>query len=393
MGALLEKRRTPYAFGELRAALREALGGNVARSALAAWCVPPSIETAWGAACWHHNVGNITTRTYGSDGWRGDWYRIAAPEYIKGKWVEMKLAYRAFSSLTEGVRAWVGFMRTNYPRAASALDAGRSACVPASPCDLKNPHCASCAMKARGYYTAPLERYLKNARWAQPELERKLMVPERTYTVDIYGDADALRAYVVEQARRLVPCDLGDAVMAELCQGRGGWARYSSCGDLGHYLLDAVGCRDGRLVNRDDPFTGRKWAVSQNMSKLLQGGRELRCWVDARGAARPPPGVIAMVGDRSKGEQEHVLVPLLWTGDTLLSADLGQANDAGKQCGRFVERTFRVEGGRPLLGSRHLLGWVDPALAPRNAEALELWDRPAADLGRGAKALNASARG
>lgn len=376
-----------------------ALGRVPARAALAAWCTPPLIECAWGAACWHNNVGNVTTRTDGGDGWAGDWYRIAAPEYINGKWVEMRLAYRMFPDLERGTAAWVNFMRSNYPRAAEALDAGRAACPPATPCKLTNLKaalCASCAMKAKGYYTAPLDRYLTNARSVFRTVEQKFMLPERTYSLEnvalgspFYDLAQNVRDYVADQAARLVPCDLGDAVMAELCQGRAGWGGYSSCGDLGAFCLDAAGVTDGRLVNRDDPETGRKWAVGQNMSKLLQGGRALGCWVDARGDMRPPPGVVAMVGDRSLKEQEHVFIPLLWrTGDTLLSADLGQVNKAGKQCGRFVERAFTMRGGRPMLGSRHLLGWVDPGAAPRTRDALELWDRPAADLQRGAKALN-----
>jgi hypothetical protein len=369
----VDKQRTAFTTTELREAMREALPASAA--ARDAWTAVVISEVGWqGAGCWHNNVGNVTTHgDGGADGWAGDWYYLTAPEFIGGQWVTRSLKYRVFDSLTAGVAAWVALMRSDYPEAARALDTGDVAT-------------GVRAMKKRGYFTAPLEKYLATATGVFAMLSKQPLAPPRTLSLVASGSSTAqdwyVCHYVVELARSVVPCDAADARMHLVCQGRHTAPKYSSCADLGHFVLWALGVCDDRIINRTDAELGITWRSGVNISELRDGARALGCWRDTMRAAdvdaRPEAGHIVLVGDRTGfGEEEHCFVVLAVEGDTIVSADLGQKHpDTGKQAGRIITRTASVRGGRLCIGSRRCLGWVLPEHAPRTRNALELPEAP-----------------
>lgn len=87
---------------------------------------------------------------------------------------------------------------------------------------------------------------------------------------------------------------------------------YSSCGDLVHWMLYSLGCRDRSLCNRES-LGG--WRVGQNLS-LLDRHRELR-----RPWAEPAqPGDIVLI----EGEFEHVCVVQEWGPQWATTYDYGQ---------------------------------------------------------------------
>jgi hypothetical protein len=135
-------------------------------------------------------------------------------------------------------------------------------------------------------------------------------------------------------------------------------------------------------VNRTDAELGTRWKSQVNISQFISGARACGAWQAASADALPERGHIVVVGDRAKGEEEHLLVALDCTGDVLTSADLGQVNkQTGRQAGRIVTRPVSVRARRLCIGTRHALGWALPELAPRTRRALELPpERPATPL-------------
>lgn len=101
-------------------------------------------------------------------------------------------------------------------------------------------------------------------------------------------DIAAVRRWIVARAEYL--CDDGvtrpdgsrmrgklDPVYVETTQGRdvrSVWKHYSSCGDLLHALAWELGVR-AAWVNRDDPASGRKWHVGENITMLRTASRVL----------------------------------------------------------------------------------------------------------------------
>lgn len=84
------------------------------------------------------------------------------------------------------------------------------------------------------------------------------------------------RRYVRARAREACGGSKGrgklDPFYVTVTQGRdsrANWTRYSSCGDLLHWLAWDLGVRE-EWVNRDDPATGRKWTFGT----AANGGRD-----------------------------------------------------------------------------------------------------------------------
>jgi hypothetical protein len=98
--------------------------------------------------------------------------------------------------------------------------------------------------------------------------------------------------------------------------------RYSSCGDLAHWLLFRMGNRSA-FINRKEHLG---WGVGQNISKL----------VNASVAENASPGDFYAAGDvlviwsKPDGTDAHVMVVLSHDSDTLTSAEYGQPG--GKYC-------------------------------------------------------------
>ena len=118
---------------------------------------------------------------------------------------------------------------------------------------------------------------------------------------------------------------------------------YSSCGDLAHWLLMCLGCRDERVVNRSDDGGEISWVVGANISRLVA-----LPWYREEGAG-PFPGDILHVAS-----PDHVAVLLdQESADQWHTADYGQPHAERKDCLVVPRRRGLIVRGR------HLEGWVD----------------------------------
>ena len=163
-------------------------------------------------------------------------------------------------------------------------------------------------------------------------------------------DPDVLRLATVALARFAVNGDVGrdvgDPVYDWVTEGRHG-PTYSSCGDLGAWLLMCLGCRDERVVNRTGDAGEVPWRVGLNITILVSSP-----WY-----VRATPGVLPKSGDithvRGSGNSDHIAV--------LESLDAGELHsfDYGQPGGRSAVRKVHQSGNDLIFGARMLRGWID----------------------------------
>lgn len=135
---------------------------------------------------------------------------------------------------------------------------------------------------------------------------------------------------------------------------------YSSCGDLGHALLWALGCRQ-RWVNRTAP--GRYWQVGRNVSLLCAdplGSNPIADLVTGD-ECDLFPGDIITVNAHDPGTT-HVSVVISREGDSLTTGDYGQPH------GKIVSNTLHREKGRIYRGARVISSVLSLAAAMLDAE-------------------------
>lgn len=127
---------------------------------------------------------------------------------------------------------------------------------------------------------------------------------------------------------------------------------YSSCGDLAHWLLLCLGCRDEIVLNRSDDGGEVPWKAGPNIFRLATSP----WYIHASEYGIPDDGDILHV-QRASGTGDHVSVllskdsPDRWT-----TADYGQPHGRLKDCElRDVSRGLQVRG-------RLLVGWVSLGL-------------------------------
>lgn len=120
---------------------------------------------------------------------------------------------------------------------------------------------------------------------------------------------------------------------------------YSSCGDLWHWLLMLLGCRDERVVNRGDDGGIVSWAVGDNLGRLIKTP-----WYVTWG--EPELGDLLHVSG-----PDHAAVLLeRTTDDQWVTADYGQPYGKRKDC-----PVRPVWGGGRSVRGRRLAGWVSLA--------------------------------
>jgi len=125
--------------------------------------------------------------------------------------------------------------------------------------------------------------------------------------------------------------------------------KYSSCGDLAHWMLMRIGVRS-RWVNRDEH---RGWRVGMNVA-LLTGGNSR----PVLATQRFEPGDIVVVWNHPKAYDAHVICVIDHDGEKLLTAEYGQPGGALKA------RTF----ANGLIGNRKAQRWVSLEKVIRNAD-------------------------
>lgn len=163
--------------------------------------------------------------------------------------------------------------------------------------------------------------------------------------------------------------DVGDPVHEEVTQGRtknneirrrrgSKEVPYSSCGDLAHWMLYHLGCRDPLLVNREEPQDGLRWVIGANVSRIRFSPHFILC--SNHPDARPSHGdILLVVGAAAGSEHVSVLVSDM-TDEYWVTADYGQPY------GRLRDCDVSVADGRIWVaprdrgkGGRRLVGWLD----------------------------------
>ncbi len=150
-------------------------------------------------------------------------------------------------------------------------------------------------------------------------------------------------------ARKLVEYACGDTsgrsesdpVYQRVTEGRdvgAAQAKYSSCGDLAHWMLYRLGARESFVNRAENKPWG--WRVGRNVSQLCYN----KLVHEPKPGERFAPGDILVVFNDPGGRDAHVLVALEHNGDVVLSGDYGQPGGA--------LRTRTLRDGR--LGGREL---------------------------------------
>ena len=124
------------------------------------------------------------------------------------------------------------------------------------------------------------------------------------------------------------------------------WAQkceYSSCGDLCHFLLSYLGCRDESVVNRDDDGGTHPWAIGVNISRLSTDHPALR-----PNFALTQCGDFVFVNNKYGG---HICVVRSWD----LDAKQAVTSDYGQPCGRQRTKVIGV-GPNPAAAKGWTLG-------------------------------------
>jgi hypothetical protein len=315
-------------------------------------------ETLWMEKIWCNNFGNITQPDKSKPYWS-----LKAPEFIDGEWTTMSLKYCVFDTPSEGMGYYLNFLEDNYPEAFEILGLG-------------NPRKVAEELKKRRYYTAPLETYANNMAFAYERLKRcytKLMelFGERNYDLEpalpwSWIDENK-RTYALSVCNHVVPSKYTvtqDTIFSFVTQGRQRFKKYSSCADLAHFLLWAMGCSDVRMLNRTDAELGIHWEVGKNISKLVSGAKELGCWRTLQDGL-PDKGDVVLIGDYSKKQMEHVCVVKDW-GEYVDTYDYGQFDVV--PCSKLVTRKF---DGKALNG-RDVVGYIDIVSVPLSRYALQI---------------------
>lgn len=125
---------------------------------------------------------------------------------------------------------------------------------------------------------------------------------------------------------------------------------YSSCGDLGNWLLMCLGVRDERIINRDWDGGVVPWKIGKNVARLVGAPGYVR----ARGGLLPKRGdVLHVCGSTPNSDHISVLDSYDLEAGTLRSYDYGQP------CGRQRDRRIKRNGRDLRIDDRTLRGWID----------------------------------
>jgi flagellum-specific peptidoglycan hydrolase FlgJ len=146
-GRFIPATKTTITKAMFNAALHEAWPG-VTRPAAAVLWAQYAIETGRGSACWNNNIGNVKKSS--NDGW--DYTMLHSVWEILGGKKEVfqpphpQTWFRSYASLGQGMRAQLDILKKRWPKAWRFVELG-------------DPDAFARALKAGGYYTAPVEQY------------------------------------------------------------------------------------------------------------------------------------------------------------------------------------------------------------------------------------------
>jgi hypothetical protein len=119
----VDSRRTPASMSDIRAALARAIESNTGRparqSTVDVLAAQVSLETAHGSAMYNYNFGGIKGASPS-----GTTAQYLTHEVENGKQVTVDQGFRAYGSIDEGARDYVGVLQTRFPGAFARAASG-----------------------------------------------------------------------------------------------------------------------------------------------------------------------------------------------------------------------------------------------------------------------------
>lgn len=159
---------------------------------------------------------------------------------------------------------------------------------------------------------------------------------------------------------------------------------YSSCGDLAHWVLTMLGCRDESLVNRTDDGGSHPWSFvgARNNISILDGS-PLKIRAAQHPDENPGDGDILFLNNPSGG---HVCVVRRWSNDE----QIAWTEDYGQPYARSRTRKLERHPASPgisqiTLDSLPLIWWLPITSVPLARAAI------VPDTFTGGQACNVSA--
>lgn len=128
---------------------------------------------------------------------------------------------------------------------------------------------------------------------------------------------------------------------------------YSSCGDLGNWLLMCLGCRDERLINRDWDGGVVPWKIGANVSTLARAPGYVHWIPGVHFPSSLKPGDILHVCNEPGSDHISVLEVVDVQGGKQHSFEYGQPY------ARERERKIEIIGSELFIDGRKLRGWID----------------------------------
>ena len=161
-----------------------------------------------------------------------------------------------------------------------------------------------------------------------------------------------------------------DPVYLEVTEGRDGpgaeqRSRYSSCGDLAHWLYRRLGIRQS-WINRTDDNAFGPWKPGQNVARLW-GGECPFDEVPPNGPGwMPEPGDVVLIWNN--GNDAHVMVALGRDGPALRTANYGAGgmSPLASPGAKIASKVLTFQFGKPFYGTRRIQRYLPLAAAVRH---------------------------
>jgi hypothetical protein len=188
---------------------------------------------------------------------------------------------------------------------------------------------------------------------------------------------DVWRAAAVALCKYACNDDVGrskdDAVYREVTEGRDGprpedRRRYSSCGDLAHWLYKRLGIREA-WVNRTDDGAFGPWMRGANVSRLWGGACPFDQVPPNDPAWMPDPGDVVLIWNT--GFDAHVMVALEHEGRTLRTANYGAGgmSPLASPGSKIASKVLTFQHGRPFYGTRQVQRYLPLSAAVQHISA------------------------
>lgn len=192
-----------------------------------------------------------------------------------------------------------------------------------------------------------------------------------TLTIDVW------RSAAVALCEHACGYDAGrakdDPVYVEVTEGRDGPGpkqreKYSSCGDLAHWLYKRLGIREP-FINRTDDGVNGPWKAGENVARLWGGACPFDRVPPADLAWMPKPGDVLLVWNT--GFDAHVMVALGIEGTKLRTANYGAGGmSAGLSPGARIGAAFVTrQAGRTFYGARQIQRYLPLSEAVKHITA------------------------